>query len=261
MINKIKRKISKKIEQMNYISAINVAASMCNHETFSEIKNINNGKSVALCGGGPTLKQYKPIEKCLHIALNRSLLNTNIPYEWFIADDWDGIDFIQKELIEFQGRKFFGHQIGAYDRQIPESFRIKCNANRYYTDSYLVGSGYNSRLVCDIDKMAIGNMPNIAMSAMQIALYTNPAKLYLVGCDASQGHFVQPKELTAERIARHEKDLKMAVSGDKVIEMWKEIKSFAAAFYPDTRIISINPVGLKGIFEDEYQEGYKADAN
>ena len=261
MIKKIKRKISDKIIQSNYINALSVAASMCNHDTFSSIKNINNGKAVAICGGGPTLKQYMPIDDCLHIALNRALLNERIPYDWFIADDWIGIDFMQNELIAFDGMKFFGHQIGSYERQIPESFRIKCNAKRYYTDSYIVGSGYKSKLVCDIDRMAIGNMPNIAMSAMQIALFTNPSIIYLVGCDASQGHFVQPQSLSKERIAKHEADLKSAVSGNIVIEMWKEIKMFAAAFYPDTRIISINPVGLKGIFEDEYQEGYQENKN
>lgn len=258
---KIKEKILNTIEKMNYVSALNIAASMCNHETFSSIKNINEGKAVAICGGGPTLKQYKPINNCLHIALNRALLNNSIPYEWFVADDWDGIDFMQEELIAFDGKKFFGHQIGSYDRQIPESFRIKCNAKRYYTDTYRVRNGYRSKLICDIDKMAIGNMPNIAMSTMQIALFTNPSIIFLVGCDASQGHFVQPEGLSSEQIARHEADLRIAVSGNIVIKMWKEIKAFAAAFYPDTRIVSINPVGLKGIFEDEYQEGYQEYKN
>ena len=35
---------------------------------------------------------------------------------------------------------------------------------------------------------------------------------------------------------------------------WKELKEFTNAFYPDIEIISINPVGLKGIFIDQYQE-------
>lgn len=253
MINKIKEKINKKINDIKYTSAINVAASMCNKETFAEFKGCLKGKKVALCGAGPSFKNYIPIEDSLHVALNRAILNKSVSFDWFIGDDWDGVDFLQEELLAFEGIKFFGHQIGNVEREIPESFRIKCNARRYYTDSYIFGSGYDSRLVCDIDKMAIGNMPNIALSAMQILLFATPDVIYLVGCDASSGHYVQPKALSAERIAVHEKDLAIAVSGNAVIDKWKELKQFADAFYPDTKIISINPVGLKGIFEDVYQ--------
>lgn len=264
MFYKIKRRIWNLFIKANYLNAMNIAATTCNHTAFADIKNINNGKAVAICGAGPTLTQYKPIDNCLHIALNRALLNKNVPYKWFIADDWDGIDFIQNEIINFDGIKFLGcvgftHASG--NIHIPESFRIKCKARKYYTDLYLVGSGYESKFVCDIDKMAIGAMPNIALQTMQIALFTNPSKLYIVGCDASQGHFIQPQNLSEQRIARHERDLLISVLSDRVINMWKKIKEFASIFYPDTEIISINPVGLKGIFHDEYQEGYQEDKN
>ena len=33
-----------------------------------------------------------------------------------------------------------------------------------------------------------------------------------------------------------------------------EIKKFVETYYPETEIISVNPVGLKGIFKDLYQE-------
>ena len=39
-----------------------------------------------------------------------------------------------------------------------------------------------------------------------------------------------------------------------VIDGWRRMKKFANVYYPDTEIISINPVGLKGIFRDEYQK-------
>ncbi|MBR3251959.1 MAG: hypothetical protein IKF80_09655 [Erysipelotrichaceae bacterium] len=254
MLKRIKGLINRKISNKAYITTINVAASICNNETFKAFKNCNMGRKIALCGAGPSLNDYIPIEDCIHVALNRALLNERIKYDYFIGDDWDGIDFFQDELLDFKGIKFFGHQIGTYKREIPESFSIKCNAKRYYTDTYIFGDGFDSRFVADIDKMAIGNMPNIALSAMQILLFTNPKIIYLVGCDASKGHYVQPKKLTKERIETHEKDLAIAVSANKTIKKWLELKEFANAFYPDTKIVSINPVGLKGIFEDEYQK-------
>lgn len=262
MFKKLKRGIRQRINGManqyilqnSYISSVCMAAAIANRECFRDIKNCNAGKSIAICGGGPTLQKYVPIPDTLHIALNRSLLNKNVKYDWFIADDWEGVYFFQDELLNYDCRKFFGHQIGGdYSRQIPESFRIACNASRYYTDSFMVNDGFESRFACDIDKMPVGNMPNIALSAMQIALFTHPKRIYLVGCDASQGHFVQPDALDDKTIERHEKDLKLAVSSDRVIQKWQEMKEFAQAFYPDVEIVSVNPVGLKGIFTDIYQ--------
>ncbi len=254
VIQRIRKAIDQRFSQSNYIHAISVAASLANNECFSDIKNCNQGKEIAICGGGPTLQKYKPIPDVLHIALNRALLNENIKYDWFIADDWEGVYFFCDELLNYDCRKFFGHQIGSeYSRQIPESYRLACGASRYYTDSYMVADGFESRFTCDIDKMAVGNMPNIALSAMQIALFTHPKRIYLVGCDASQGHFIQTDNLDAKTIERHEEDLKMAVSSDRVIQKWLELKAFAQAFYPDVEIVSVNPVGLKGIFSDIYQ--------
>lgn len=246
--------IKNKYIDKQYMSAYNYAASMCNNEAFHDLKNINLGKEVVLCGAGPTLQRYQPLENVLHVALNRALLNEKVHYDWFIADDWDGVYFFKDELLKYDCKKFLGFQPnGVTERIIPESFRSECNAVKYYTDSYIMSNGYNSKFICDIDKMAIGNMPNIALSAMQILLFTNPQKIYLVGCDASNGHFVQPEILDQETINRHEKDLALAVSGDKVIKKWIELKKFADALYPNTEIVSINPVGLRGIFRDVYQ--------
>ena len=34
------------------------------------------------------------------------------------------------------------------------------------------------------------------------------------------------------------------------VEFWKELQKFAQTYYPETEIISVNPVGLRGIFTD-----------
>lgn len=246
--------LKNKYIERQYIEAVNHAASICNMKAFHDIKNINTDKEVVVCGAGPSLKKYQPLEKALHVALNRALLNEKIKFDWFIADDWDGIYFFKDQLQEYECKKFLGYQPnGAIERIIPESFRIDCEAKKYYTDSYIMSNGFNSKFVCDIDMMAIGNMPNIALSAMQIILFTNPKRIYLVGCDASQGHFVQPDLIDKKTYKRHEKDLAAAVSNDKVIKKWIELKKFAGALYPNTEIVSINPVGLRGIFRDVYQ--------
>lgn len=254
MLQFLKDKINQRIANINYSTAVSVAASMCNNETFSSMKDVNYGKEVAVCGAGPTFANYLPMEGVLHVALNRALLNEKVKFDYFIADDWDGIKFFQEELITYDCQKFLGHQIGCdYIREIPESLVRDSGAKRYYTDSYYLG-GHRSRFVCDIDKMAVGNMPNIALSAMQIVLFTRPKTIYLVGCDASDaGHFKSSTNITTEEEKRINSDLKSAVAGNKTREKWLELKAFAKAFYPDVEIISINPVGLKGIFQDKFQ--------
>ena len=40
---------------------------------------------------------------------------------------------------------------------------------------------------------------------------------------------------------------------------WNIIKKIAPVFYPETEIISVNPVGLKGMFHDVYTKSYLQD--
>lgn len=252
MFNKIKEKINNKIYKAYKINSINIAAALLNNETFKDMKNLYEGKEVVLVGAGPSLNKYIPLEGTVNFALNRAITNKKIKFDYLIADDWDGISFITEEVINYKCIKLFGHQNGDF-REIPQSFVLKSGAKRYYTDCYKIKNAFFSDFVCDIDKMAIGNMPNIALSAMQILLFTNPKRIYLVGCDASSnGHF---NEIVKDEkmMKRHEEDLKISVSSNRVIEKWRELKSFADIYYPDTEIVSINPVGLKGLFKDIYQ--------
>ena len=253
MFKKIKKKIKNMLFNNYRVSSYCIAASMKNNQTFSKYKNCNQNDEVVLCGAGPTFKNYIPLNGVKHVALYRALLNDKIKFDYFIADDWAGVNFMQDYLEKYECIKFFGHQIGDSSREIPESFLRKCNAERYYTDSFMVENGYKSVPVCDIDFLPIGNMPNIALSALQIVLFTNPKRIYLVGCDASSnGHYTE-KGISEKQKEEHKKDLEIAVSGDKVIDCWVSIKEFINNYYPDIEIVSINPVGLKGIFKDCYQ--------
>ena len=80
--------------------------------------------------------------------------------------------------------------------------------------------------------------------AFQFALWTHPDKIFLVGCDCSSGH----SALTGS-CNNHDFGY--------LINPWKKAKKFADEYYPDIEITSINPVGLKGIFNDIYTDNYK----
>ena len=37
---------------------------------------------------------------------------------------------------------------------------------------------------------------------------------------------------------------------------WPNLKTFAQRHYPETQIIAVNPIGLKGIFREVYTKSY-----
>ena len=64
IINRIVNHIC--IRNSEYSGSINakiLSAALTNQEAFSEFKNYCNGKSVVVCGAGPTLQKYKPIKE------------------------------------------------------------------------------------------------------------------------------------------------------------------------------------------------------
>lgn len=246
--------IRNKVEHERWITAVTVAAAACNQETFTPLKNMYNGKSVVVCGAGPSLKKYIPIDGAIHIALNRALLYEKVKFDYFFADDWEGISFIQQQVIEYDCQKFMGFHFGPSNVRIPEAFRIASGAKKYYTDGYMYSGVANSKLIVDIDRMAIANTYNIGIQIMQVAFFMNPAKIYLAGIDANvSGHFAYDEIDTMDekktRISQ-----KRFVDIDSVKDQWKKVIEFRDIYYPDTQVISINPVGLKGMFVDEYPE-------
>ena len=80
-------------------------------------------------------------------------------------------------------------------------------------------------------------------SAAYFALYTGVKKIYLVGCDCSnQGHW-DDTEQTGNCM-------------NILPRNWNTFKEFVKTFYPDVEIISINPVGLTGLFDETYTQSY-----
>ena len=91
--------------------------------------------------------------------------------------------------------------------------------------------------------MPLPDFTSVVFSAVGYALWTTPKKIYIVGADCSEGHASSLKINYSSNLSR-------------LIEYWKELKNFASWYYPDIEIISVNPVGLKGLFKDVYTENY-----
>lgn len=236
------------------IDRLNVATAIMHQKTFPQFKNYCAGKKLVVCGAGPTLKKYQPIEGAVHIALNRSFLYDKVDFDFIFAQDWDGIKMIKQELIDYRPKecvKLLGCSQVLGSKSIPEPFITACSALKFNIDAYIYNNGFKSQFVKDIEYCCLGGMPNVGLSVMQFALYMNPAELYIVGCDMSGAHFANGnnnKQQVAEEKKIIEKEWKER--HDRLLLKWQELKRFASIYYPDTKIISVNPVGLRGIFED-----------
>lgn len=256
LLNRIREKFMSKFYQLAEIDRINVATAMLHQKTFPQFKNYCEGKKLVVCAAGPSLNKYVPIKDAVHIAVNRSFLYDKVDFDFIFAQDWEGLYMVQQELIDYHPNtcvKLLGcsQTIGMGRKEIPEPFALKCKALRFNIDNYLYGDGFKSKFVKDIEYNCLGGMPNVGISVMQFALYMNPAELYIVGCDMSGAHFANGNH-TEEQIEAEKKMLekKWKENHDKLLDKWKELRYFAEIYYPSTKIISVNPVGLRGIFED-----------
>lgn len=214
------------------------AAQKVNEETFKKYKNCNYGKEIAIVAPGPTLNKYKPMDKVLHIGLNKATFREDIKFDYVFMQDY----MVTKGYIYNLGeerfkntKKFFGIMSDStYEGKgtIPESVSINLGAERYSLLNHL--PFFNYIYPRDIAYAPLATSNNVAGSAIQFALYTNPKRIYIVGCDCTSGYFNQ-------------KNSKITKKND-YIEAWTQLKHFADIYYPETEIVSVNPVGLKGLF-------------
>ena len=97
-----------------------------------------------------------------------------------------------------------------------------------------------------IDREPFGDFNSIVFSAMQFILWCHPKRVYIVGCDCSLGGYFNSKEQNT-----------FCVPATEMVNRWKNLRDFANKYYPDVEIVSVNPVGLKGVFKDFYQRKEK----
>ena len=217
---------------------------------FPQFKNKHPHKIGILTATGPTMLYYNPIKNGIHFGVNTAFQKINLDY-WFAIDVvpiQDYIDEIQKtQFIKFFGQGHLPYPVSSYyerKRHIPDTI-IENSKNAY--KFYFNLKNYET-INIDIENQPLPDLGSCVFSAAYFALYTGIKKLYIVGCDcALNGYFngrVQEKHFNVNNL----------------IKFWHIFKGYAEIFYPDTEIISINPVGLKGMFKDVYTRNY-LDAN
>lgn len=233
-----------------------ISTAILHQKTFSEYKNKHAGETVVLVGAGPTVTKFEPIPNAKYVGLNRAYLYDKVKFDYLFTIDRAGLDTGEESFYEgfinYDCIKFIGDQNLGIGYQIPQHLQGLDNPSvRHYktTANYLPEIFH-----LDIDTCALRNSCSCSIQAMQFILFTNPKKVYVVGVDCTcskKEHFIGS---AYDNLKKRNEDLRE--NDLNHIQSWKELKEFADTYYPETEIIVVNPVGLKGIFEEYYTKSF-----
>ncbi|MBD5509236.1 MAG: hypothetical protein HDR05_14690 [Lachnospiraceae bacterium] len=245
------------IDRLAMLTDIYMPAMVQHQKVFPKYKGINKGKTVVITGTGPTFDYYNQISDAIHMGLNTAILKESIKYDYYFVCDYCKENDRQQEVFNQILRdddlvKFFGIHYRNDECLIPDYIREQKGAETFYADSYDYGL-YGSRIkaarkfICplDISTSPFRSYGTTLFIVFQFALWTHPDKIYIVGADCSRGY---SKEAAAADVDNDHSWMKWG---------WKQLAKFAKMNYPDIEIVSINPVGLKGVFKDVYTKEYE----
>ncbi len=222
-------------------------------KVFPQFKDIHRGATGVLLGCAPSLNYYKKISGSIHFGVNTSFSCVKPDY-WFSIDS-TSVRKLYKELntegfIKFIGQALVSSRYRGYRRGparevtfIPdcviESFS---NAYKFYID-------HPSLVICrDISLQPLPDLGSAIFSALSFAIYSGCKRIYVVGCDnIANGYFNGEKQKDEWKTGR---------ATSMLLDGWKRYKDHIEIFHPDVELISVNPVGLKGLFQDVYTKEY-----
>ena len=210
---------------------------MCNtlhQKAFDDKRFRYYGKDVYVCATGPTFDYYAPSPDAIHIGVNYAYKSEKIFFNDLFCIDGGVVDFrLPREFITYGGlktNKFISFLMG-YSLDIdPSDYKIY----HFFTEN---------RINYPINCMGLPDFYSVIFSAFAYALWTTPKRIFIVGADCSSGH-------------ANSLDVKYSSSLSHLVKYWHEMKKFADFYYPGIEIISVNPVGLKGLFKDVYTKEY-----
>lgn len=240
VINELKSTIINETRMANAVSNLH-------SRVFPQFKNINTGKDVVIVGTGPSLNFYENMKNTVNIGMNRAFEFNGITFDYYFLAHYSDItaEYIEK-ISDKNFVKFYGRYLSTKFKtwNTPNCITDKHNSYKYYIDSYMPD------FVENLDVLPFKNGGSIAISAIQFALWTHPKRIFLVGCDCSMNGYYNS--------SIHQP---MWAGLNETLRSYPLLKHFAEIYYPDVEIISVNPVGLRGLFRDVYTESYvKAEA-
>lgn len=209
-------------------------------------KDIYKGKSIVICGAGPSLVKYKPMSNCVHIGLNRVFERKEIKFDYIFA--WDLANLMKddplfyKKLLDYPAKKILGKFINDDLAQVNEEIQKELDAITVYSSARygLLSNIHDPIIHDDLHYYPLMDFGSVVFGALHFAIYTGATKIYLVGIDNSlNGYFTEQYK-------------QRFLQTNEIYSGFQKVRRFMSAKHPSVEIISINPVGLKGLFNDIY---------
>lgn len=241
----VKSELEKHRENVFRDMSYALTTARTHEKTFLPFHRKHEGKDFVIVASGPSGEKYKsPIEGAVHIAVNRSYQLSHIKFDYLFIQDISGArkyvegiaDYRKGECVKFYG--ITGIERDNVNLIMSDDHLRKAGALRYYS-ALRNAVPDEVRFPYDLSTQPLGDYGSIALPAIQFALWAGAKRIYLVGCDNSQNGYAFGGEE------------QNSLALDLTTRGFVGIKEFAARYYPEAEIVSINPVGLKGLFIDE----------
>lgn len=225
-----------------YMMISNMQAISLHKEIFEKYNCSMIDKEAVLVGCGATVNSYNYIKQAVHVGVNRAFKQKDINFDFLFAQDSfpEGMD----EINSYPCIKFYGYlpnetvrEMGNVVQRIREIDFKKSNAKRYIIEDIKDGHWANNLAI-----EPLGNFQGCCFSALQFLCFCHPKTIYLVGFDCT--NIVNPELQT------------MSLQSHLQLRSWHKFKEIAKNMYSDIEFISVNPVGLKGLFKDVYTKKY-----
>lgn len=231
-------------------------------QTFAQFRDIYTDRDIVLVGCGPTLKFYKQINNAIHIGVNRAFLAPNVQLDYLFMQDFLNIGDIIADACEYRKgecRKFFGmFYRPSHHMQIPDCWAREAGAYRYYVNE--TKQMYEEKIYYNIENYPLAQFWASGFQALHFAFHTSPRRIFLVGFDCNfTGYFNgQPQkfDVRGKKKAVTEASAETTQHIEVILDGFKKFKRYKQVYYPRTEVISINPVGLRGLYEDTYTKEY-----
>ncbi len=222
-----------------------------NKKVFEKYRGVYKGRDAVLCASGPSFNYFdgKYLKNAVKLGVNNAVLNEKIKFDYSFVIDHNGIrNKINDHKNKTDVKKLFGIMLPLDDllltpssigRILPQSVIEENNAEYFYINEGIVWTA-------DLTAVPLSSWASVVFPAMDFLFWTRPRRIFIVGADCGGKHYDGDYKLPDE-------------TTKMLLNRWKRIKFEAPYLYPDTEIISVNPVGLKGLFHDVYTESYLND--
>ena len=244
------RKFNQKLNLMVSNLKCIIEAQSLHPTTFGKYRNAFEGKDVVLVCTGPTAKNYSPIKDAIHVGVNGAIYLEKIKLDYLFVQDYTVHQkcntALNDDIKKYKGnecKKFYGiipdeslSQSKQIVERIPLSYSFDENVSQYLLEDIP-----RHNIAYDISREPLGQFYGTAFSALQFILYANPKRLYLVGWDCSAGYAYSKSNAAAP--------------ANYQLEIFKKhFIPHLKTYHSNIEIISLNPVGLKGLFKDEFTD-------